>query len=472
MKNIFLSFLALSLISYAAPTPLENTIADTLASYDIIVDQWKNPARYRFTDTITRAEAVGIALKVSEVSLPDKYFCRNYFRDVAYDRMNNWVCRAIEMAADYNIISRTNDTARPRSPISRIEALAITMRAGKIPYAKNVDRSNYPLSMPQWQVDLLEWALQYHIISSTQNFGPDMNASRIDVFGMIYNMRFAGTKMEYITDKSTPLMPLSSAPETEKGITIVLPGKSPNPQNQNTTTVPTTPKTTGKLKRFAVTMPPEVKVNAPFTLTVKAIDENGNTLTNYAGVVYFDLLSGAYSDISLSFTDAGNSFAVADKWVLTFKNVIIKKAANYNIDAYEIESGLDITESFTIKATDGYVNTVSAQSATQVADFVVTIPKDTKINTPFDITVSAVNSAGQVITNYTGTIYFGTNNLLVDVIFPNAKKEYTFTTADKGKRIFKGAFSLKQLGNYELIVYEIDVIPNGISKTVKITAKN
>gem|GEM_PF-2993025 len=39
MKNIFLSFLALSLISYAAPTPLENTIADTLASYDIIVDQ-------------------------------------------------------------------------------------------------------------------------------------------------------------------------------------------------------------------------------------------------------------------------------------------------------------------------------------------------------------------------------------------------------------------------------------------------
>jgi hypothetical protein len=140
-----------------------------------------------------------------------------------------------------------------------------------------------------------------------------MNASRIDVFGMIYNMRFAGTKMEYITDKSTPLMPLSSAPETEEGITIVLPGKSPNLQNQNTTTVPTTPKTTGKLKRFAVTMPPEVKVNAPFTLTVKAIDENGNTLTNYAGAVYFDLLSGAYSDISLSFTDAGNSFAVADK---------------------------------------------------------------------------------------------------------------------------------------------------------------
>lgn len=34
-----------------------------------------------------------------------------------------------------------------------------------------------------------------------------MLASRIDVFGMIYNMRFSGTKMEYITDTgTTPLL--------------------------------------------------------------------------------------------------------------------------------------------------------------------------------------------------------------------------------------------------------------------------
>lgn len=155
MKKYILSLLFISSIISAAPTPLEVTIADTLASYDIIVEQ-KTTTAYRLGDTITRAEAVGVALRVADITLPEKYFCRNYFRDVQYDRLNNWICRAIETASDYNIISRTNDLARPKTPISRIEALAIVMRAGKIPYAKNVDRSAYPADMPQWEVDILE----------------------------------------------------------------------------------------------------------------------------------------------------------------------------------------------------------------------------------------------------------------------------------------------------------------------------
>jgi hypothetical protein len=213
MRKYLLILSFFTLVAHAAPTPLETTIADTLAAYGIIVDQAKSPAGYRLGDTISRAEAVGVALKVAEVHLPEKYFCKNYFRDVQYDRLNNWICRAIETASDYNIISRTNDLARPKTPISRIEALAIVMRAGKVPYAKNVDRTNYPKNMPQWQVDILEGALQYHIISSVQFFGNDMLASRIDVFGMIYNMRFAGNTSQYITDKYTAMKPLTSAPE-------------------------------------------------------------------------------------------------------------------------------------------------------------------------------------------------------------------------------------------------------------------
>lgn len=169
MEKYIISLLLLASFTHAAPTPLEVTIADTLASYDIIVEQ-KTTTAYRLGDTITRAEAVGVALRVADVTLPEKYFCRNYFRDVQYDRINNWICRAIETASDYNIISRSNDLARPKTPISRIEALAIVMRAGKVPYAKNVDRSGYPADMPQWEVDILEGALQYHIISSSQNF--------------------------------------------------------------------------------------------------------------------------------------------------------------------------------------------------------------------------------------------------------------------------------------------------------------
>jgi len=82
------------------------------------------------------------------------------------------------------------------------------------------------------------------------------------------------------------------------------------------------------------------------------------------------------------------------------------------------------------------VSTVTSQNATLLADFVVAAPLENKINTPFEMTVSAVNSAGQVLTNYTGTIYFSTNNLESDVLFPNGKKSYTFTSADKGKHTF------------------------------------
>lgn len=154
MRKIVLLFSLLIPLAHAVTSG--TTIANTLASYDFIVDNSKNPAGYRLGDTITRAEAVGVALRVGEIELPEKYFCKNYFRDVAYNPVNNWICRAIEIAADENIISRENSTARPATPISRIEALAITMRAGKVPYARNVARTNYPQSMPQWQVDLLE----------------------------------------------------------------------------------------------------------------------------------------------------------------------------------------------------------------------------------------------------------------------------------------------------------------------------
>jgi hypothetical protein len=117
-----------------------------------------------------------------------------------------------------------------------------------------------------------------------------MFATRIDVFGMIYNMRFAGTKMEYITDKNTTTTPpLTSAPEEEgqQGITITLPGKT-TPTTTPPTTTPTT--TTGTLNSFAITAPKEVKANTPFDIVVKALDKDGKVITNYTGPIYFDLL--------------------------------------------------------------------------------------------------------------------------------------------------------------------------------------
>jgi hypothetical protein len=330
-----LSFLLCISVVYAAPTPLETTITETLVAKKIIVDQSKNPKWYRLTDTITRSETVGVALRVADVSLEDTYFCKNYFRDVKYDRLNNWVCRAMEIAADYNIISRTNDYAKPKNAITRIEALAIIMRAGKVPYQKNVDRTNYPKTMPQWEIDILEGALQYHIISSIEYFGPDKLATRMDVFGMIYNMQFAGKNIEFITDKNIPTTPsnisLSSAPEWQ-GITVTLPGK--NTTSSNTSQKETTP----ILDNLVITLPSVVAANEPFDIKVTAVDANGKTLTNYTGTIYFDSNDTPFRDV---FWDARDSytFTLADRGIRTFGwSFQFLKAGDYELVIYELST--------------------------------------------------------------------------------------------------------------------------------------
>jgi hypothetical protein len=68
-----------------------------------------------------------MVLKMARVPLENTYFCKNYFRDVRYNPINNWVCRAMEKAADMGLISRFNLFAEPEKHISRIEALAIVL---------------------------------------------------------------------------------------------------------------------------------------------------------------------------------------------------------------------------------------------------------------------------------------------------------------------------------------------------------
>lgn len=46
------------------------------------------------------------------------------------------------------------------------------------------------------------------------------------------------------------------------------------------------------------------------------------------------------------------------------------------------------------------------QATKTISSINVTAPTESVINTPFDITVTIINSAGQVLTDYTGTIYF------------------------------------------------------------------
>ena len=131
MKKFIASLLTISSISTMAFTAVDVSTAQLLADQNMITNHFNNPMAYRLDDTITRAEAVGIALKVSGATLPEKYSCQKYFEDVQTDEkdLNAWICRAVEMAADRGYVSRRNTKFRPQDKITRAEALAIILVA-------------------------------------------------------------------------------------------------------------------------------------------------------------------------------------------------------------------------------------------------------------------------------------------------------------------------------------------------------
>lgn len=121
LVSTFVSCL-LSLGIVFGTTKTDENNANLLASQGIIVDQSSTPANYRFGDKILRQEIVAIALKMKGVEIPADYTCKKYFSDVTN---NDWVCRAVELAADNGIISKSNSTFRPKDFVTRAEALAM-----------------------------------------------------------------------------------------------------------------------------------------------------------------------------------------------------------------------------------------------------------------------------------------------------------------------------------------------------------
>lgn len=128
MKKIFLSlFLSLACISFAY-TSEDTSNAHYLADQGIITKQTVT-SKYRLDDKILRQEVIGMALKIKWVTLPENYTCKKYFADAT---KNDWICRAVELAADNGIIARGNKYANPGKSITRAEALAMVMKAGWI----------------------------------------------------------------------------------------------------------------------------------------------------------------------------------------------------------------------------------------------------------------------------------------------------------------------------------------------------
>ncbi len=206
MKKTLASLLCISLCSSVfGYSTWDVGTADYLAEHGIIKDYRHEVSGYRLDAQISRQEVVGIAMKMAGKNAPDGYTCQGYFSDAKFakNHPDAWVCASVEAAADEGIVSRANTKFRPKANITRIEALAIIMKAAGYEITPNVDtgsngksiRALYSAKIPQWQIDVIESAHVNGIIDAyTDNFTPEevfipnKPATRSDVFGFVYQV--------------------------------------------------------------------------------------------------------------------------------------------------------------------------------------------------------------------------------------------------------------------------------------------
>lgn len=155
MKKIFVLsvfFLGISWNTFAYNAE-DVWYAEQLTNQNIITQQ-STSDRYRLDDKITRAEIIGIALKIKWINFSDDYKCKKYFSDTI---KNDWSCRALELAVDNGVITKTNRNGRPQDTVTKYESLAIILKALNIDYERNVktyENTYYKVTRPQWQQDI------------------------------------------------------------------------------------------------------------------------------------------------------------------------------------------------------------------------------------------------------------------------------------------------------------------------------
>ena len=92
---------------------------------------------------------------------------------------------------------------------------------------------------------------------------------------------------------------------------------------------------------------------------------------------------------------------------------------------------------------------------------VLTAPDTVTAGMPFDVTVTAVDSFGQLAVGYTGTVTFSTTDPDPNVVLP---PDYPFTLVDQGRHTFLAGFTLVTPGDQTLTV--TDTSANAITGTV------
>lgn len=183
------------------------------------------------------------------------------------------------------------------------------------------------------------------------------------------------------------------------------------------------------------------------SLTVRAVDAFGNTVTGYKGKAKF---SSTDAQASLP-TDY--SFTASDAGVHTFNVALKTTTPNGVVWSFNV---VDASNAATLATVTNFEVTNAAASK-----FVLNVPSNITAGSPFSIKVTALDAYGNTVKNYFGTVHFANTAGIAGL-----PADYTFDGSDAGSHSF--TLTLSTTGNQTLTISDV---ANSLSVTTTVSVK-
>ncbi|WP_225409144.1 Ig-like domain-containing protein [Stigmatella hybrida] len=156
-----------------------------------------------------------------------------------------------------------------------------------------------------------------------------------------------------------------------------------------------------------------VQAGSPFAVTVTLRDAHGNIATGYTGTVSFGSSDGQVT------LPADYPFTAADAGKKTFSGLVLHTAGTQSVTVQDAgATGLTDTKSLSV-------------SEGPTASLMLSSPGTATAGASFSVTLSARDAFGNVVTGYTGSVSFSSDD--AQAALP---ADYTFTSGDAGQRVF------------------------------------
>lgn len=187
---------------------------------------------------------------------------------------------------------------------------------------------------------------------------------------------------------------------------------------------------------FKVWMPASTTSGSAMPMTVTAVDANGNPATGFLGTVF---ITSSDPAVTSTFT---YTFNAADAGTHAFTGAV--RLVTVGDQTVTVASPMMTSSTSTVTVTPA------------VTKFALAAPSATTAGDTFSVTVTALDSLGNVGTGYTSRIHFSSSDAQAGL-----PADYTFTSADAGFHTF--SVTLKTAGSIALSATEVGGTTRGDS---------